>query len=248
MVEKADLLLDGRLRLRQPAKGHRAGTDAMLLAASLPEAAGLLVDIGAGVGTVGLALALRHPALRVMLVEFSSDAAGFAQENVALNGVGDRVAVCEADVLMPRARRIAGLLDGKADFVVSNPPFFDRGTVRASANSARAAAHVLEPGDLARWIAACLALLRPGGVFAMIHRPASLTEILAACDGRMGGVSVLPVYPRAGEAAMRIIIKGRKGSRAAPQIAPGLVLHSADGVFTAEAEGLHRGLGWLRDP
>jgi tRNA1(Val) A37 N6-methylase TrmN6 len=65
-----DRLLDGRLRLLQPRKGHRAGSDAILLAAALPELGqGALLDIGAGVGTVGLAAALLQQALRATLLE-----------------------------------------------------------------------------------------------------------------------------------------------------------------------------------
>ena len=75
----------------------------------------------------------------------------------------------------------------------------------------------------------------------MIHRPAALPELLAAAAGRIGGISILPIYPRTGEAAVRMILRGRKGSRAGVSILPGLVLHGGDGRFTPMAEALHRG-------
>ena len=241
-----DTLLDGQLRLRQPATGHRAGTDAILLAASVAVKAGAsVVDAGAGVGTVGLALALREPSARMTLVELSAMAAGLAGENIGLNGLEPRATLVLCDLLQPKSRRAAGLLDGQADIVVTNPPFYKAGQVRVSANAARAAAHVLEPGGLARWIAACLALLRPGGQFAMIHRPEALAEILQASEGRMGAITLYPVFPRAGMAAHRMIVRGKKGSRAPPGILPGLVLHGADGAFTPEAEAVHRGAALL---
>ena len=240
-----DSLLDGQLKLRQPKTGHRAGTDAVLLAAAFGEVSGHLVDIGAGVGTIGLALALRCPQARITLVELADEAAGLARANVSLNGLEPRVSVAQADILDPRSRRAAGLIDGQADYAVSNPPFFEAGQVRVSGNAARAAAHVFGKGDLARWIAACLALVRPGGSFALIHRPAALAEILEGCAGRMGGLVLLPVHPRVDAPAIRLIVRGRKGSRAGPQIVPGLVLHQADGSFTARADAIHRGRALL---
>ena len=239
--------LGGAIRLAQPNKGHRAGTDAVLLAAALAAPEGLLVDAGSGVGTAGLAYAARCPGLRVHLVENASEAAGFAARNIAQNNLGERVALMLADLLVARERRAAGLRDGAADAVVTNPPFFAPGAVRASPDAAKAAAHVMD-ASLAQWMAACLALLRPGGAFAMIHRADAVAEVLAAAQGRIGAVTVLPVHPRAGEAAVRIVVRGIKGSRARPGIAPGLVLHRADGAFTREAEALHRGEALLAWP
>ena len=239
--------LGGRLRLLQPDRGHRAGTDAVLLAAAISAPGGVLVDAGAGVGTVGLAYAARCPALRVQLVEIAGEAAGFAARNIAGNELAGRVALMQADLLAARERRAAGLADGAADAVVTNPPFHAAGAVRASPDAGRAAAHVMA-ASLEQWLAACLALLRPGGTLALIHRADALAEILAASQGRMGAATVLPVHPRAGEAAVRILVRGVKGSRARPGIAPGLVLHAADGAFTSEAEALHRGEALLRWP
>ena len=236
-----DAWLGGKLLLRQPAHGHRAGTDAVLLAAAVIGTTGLLIDVGAGVGSVGLAVAIRAPQLSVALVEADPATAELARQNVALNGFSGRMRVHEADAMLAASRRAAGLCDSLADIVVSNPPFYQAGHVRASPLARQAAAHVLAQGDLPRWIAACLALLRPGGTFAMIHRPAALAEILAACQGRMGDIKVLPLHPRAGVPAHRLLVKGRRGSRARLEIAHGLVLHEADGCFTPHCEALHQG-------
>ena len=98
---------------------------------------------------------------------------------------------------------------------------------------------VLAP--LAGWIRACLALLAPGGTFVMIHRPDALPAILAAADSRLGALALLPVHPRADAPAHRLLVSGRKGSKAPLRIVPGLVLHGADGRLTPEADALHRG-------
>ena len=236
-----ELWLGGTLLLRQPAFGHRAGTDAVLLATAVAESTGTLIDVGAGPGAVGLAVARRAPAMQVALVEYNAEMAGLARQNIEINGFLGRVQVFEADVMRPASRRAAALVDGQADVVVSNPPFYQTGQVRLSPLATQVAAHVLARGDLARWIAACLALLRPGGTFVMIHRPDALAEILAASQGRMGGIRVLPVFPRSGAAAHRMLVKGRRGSRARLEILPGLLLHEADGSFAPKAAALHRG-------
>ena len=118
-----------------------------------------------------------------------------------------------------------------ADCVVTNPPFFEPGTVRVSPDKGRARAHVLPPAQagptLAAWLRASLALLKPGGRFVMIHRPDALATILAAVENRLGAVALLPVHPFAGAPAHRVLIAGIKGSKAPLGIAPALILHQS---------------------
>lgn len=234
-------LLNGRLILRQPARGHRVGTDTMLLAACLAEVGPLVVDAGAGVGAVGLAVALRAPQAQVRLVERQEDIAALAAENARANGLSERVAVVNCDLLGAGARRSAGLPNASSSAVLTNPPFYEADSVRASPHTSRAEAHVLGEGGLEAWMRACLALLAPGGRFAMIHRPQALKAALEACEGRLGALRVLPILPRAGEDAGRIVLTGLKGSRAPLSIAAPFVVHEADGRFTAAAEAIHRG-------
>lgn len=235
--ELGDLFLGGRLRLRQAAHGHRAGTDAALLQACAPaDARGLCIDVGAGVGAAGLSALVRAPALDMVLAEIDSAACARAAENIALNGLQARVV--EADVLRPAARRAAGLADGAADMVLTNPPFYAPGAARASPDADRARAHM---GEIGPWMKAALALLKPGGWFYMIHRPDALPDILAACEGRLGGLRLKPVLPRADAPAIRLLLSGRKASRAPLAILPGLTLHRADGAFTPLAQAIHLG-------
>lgn len=235
-----DALFDGRLLLRQPARGHRVGADAVLLAAAAPTLSkGLIVDVGAGVGAVGLALAQWNPGAQVALIEKNPAAAALARENIPLNGLDDRVRLIEADLFDAAARKAAGLVE-TADLVVTNPPFLNPGAARFSPDANRAMAHVLDEGGVEKWLRASLALLRPGGVFVVIHRADALADLLAGLFGRLGALQIFPVFPREGEAAVRMILRGRKGSKAPLALLPGLVLHQADGRFTARAEEIHR--------
>ncbi len=245
-----DALLDGRLVLRQPRRGHRAGTDAVLLAAACTARPGdVLVDVGCGVGTVGLAVALREPGVTGFLLDDDPLVSGLARENCRVNRVESRIAVVTADLFDAAARRGAGLPDGRADVVVTNPPFFDAATTRPSTDAAKARAHVLgaasEPHGHADWLRAATALLAPKGCLYAIHRPEALPELLQGCEGRLGAVVLMPVHAKPDGPAIRVLISGVKGSRAPLKMLLPLVLHRSDGTFTAEAEALHRGEGVL---
>ncbi len=219
-----DGFLDGRLRLRQSAAGHRAGTDAVLLAAATPEdQKGLILDIGAGAGAVGLMAALRAPGATVGLVEIDPDSCALARENVAANDLSARAKVYEADVLSAKSRRAAGLIDESAALVLTNPPFHQAGRVRVTPDAAKARAHVAS-APLADWVRASLALLAPGGTFVMIHRADALAECLAAVEGRLGGVSIAPVHTRSDAPATRILLAGVKGSKAPLSLLKGFVV------------------------
>lgn len=237
-----DLYLGGRLRLRQPGEGHRAGSDALLLAAAAPERiSGLALDIGAGVGAAGMALAALRPELSFGLVENDPELAALARVNLALNGMTARGAVYQADVLDRESREAAGLADAAASLVITNPPFFEAGRVRVSPQAGKRAAHVMGPGaSLETWIAASVALLAEGGLFVMIHRPDVLPATLAALEECAGDITLKPIQPRGGKPAARLLLRARKGSRAPLTIMEPLVLHDEAG-FTQVAEALHRG-------
>ena len=239
-----DRWLGGRLALVQPRRGHRVGTDAALLVAGAGTPEGRIVDVGSGVGAVGLALAKRSPLASADLVEIDPELARLAESNAGSNGLLARVRVLRLDALNPHERREAGLGE-LADCVVTNPPFFAPNAVRVSPDERRARAHVLPLGEagaaLADWISASLAILKPSGRFVMIHRPDALALILAAIGSRLGAIALLPVYPRTGGSVHRLLVSGVKGSKAPLRVAPALVLHGADGRLTAEADAIHRG-------
>ncbi|MBS7698284.1 MAG: methyltransferase [Chelatococcus sp.] len=238
-----DAFFGGRLTLTQPRKGHRAGTDAVLLAAAAGDPRdGTVVDLGAGVGTIGLAIAARSPLARVVLVESETGLAALARHNGAANALDARVRVIEADVLAPaRARHAAGLVSNMADLVVSNPPFYAPGRFRTSPDAVRSRAHAMDDNLLDRWVRTAADLLKPRGRLVMIHRADAVALVLSALAGRFGAVSLMPVHPRDGEPAVRLLVAGIKGSRAPLSLRPGIVLHAPGGGFTAEMEAVNRG-------
>jgi tRNA1(Val) A37 N6-methylase TrmN6 len=233
-----DAVLGGRLRLRQPLRGHRVGHDAILLAAATGARPGEhAVDLGAGVGGAGLALAVRVPGLRLTLIEIDAALSALASGNAARNGLSDRVNAITCDVEDHRALAAGGLASGSIDHVLMNPPFNDARRQNVSPDPRRRLAHVAAPGLLARWVAAASWLLKPKGTLTLIWRADGLDEVLAALSDAFGDAVVLPVYPRAGAPAIRVLVRAIKaGQPAARADLPGLVLNGNDGKPTAAAE------------
>ncbi len=239
-----DSLLGGRVALTQPAKGHRAGTDAVLLAASAEVGPGeTVVDVGASTGAVGLMAAARQKGARFVFVERDPALAELCRRNCLRNGVDGTVAV--VDVLDRTARLKAGLAPESADWVLTNPPFLEEGQARISPDSGRAAAHALPAGGLEAWLKACTGLLKPKGRLVMIHRADRLADCLGLLGRSIGGAALRFVHPSADQPAIRFLLCGTKGSRGPLTVLPPVVLNGTDGRFTPQAEALHRGEAFL---
>ena len=237
-----DAVLGGRLRLRQLKRGHRVGHDAILLAAATDAQAGeRAVDLGAGVGGAGLALAVRVAGLNVTLVEIDETLCALAAGNARRNGLDDRVRALRCDAEDAAALGAAGLAPGSIDRVLMNPPFNDPRRQNVSPDPRRRLAHVAAPGLLRRWVATAAWLLKPHGVLTLIWRADGLPEVLEALQADFGGIAVLPVYPRAGAAAIRVLVRAVKGGQGAEATLPGLVLNDAADVLAAAAEAVLRG-------
>ncbi len=235
-----DAVLGGRLKLLQPEHGHRAGHDAILLAAAAPNARHA-IDLGAGVGTAGLALIARDAALSLTLVEIDPALADLARINADRNGYGARTQVVVADI--ERLARRGGppeLAAAGADLVIINPPFNDPARRKISPNPARRRAHAASDSEIEPWVRAADRLLGANGRLVLIHRPESLAAILAAIADRFGAAELIPVHPRAGAAAIRLIVRAAKGKRAPPVIRAGFMLADKEGRPTPEAEAVLR--------
>lgn len=243
-----DAVLGGRLILRQPRRGHRVGHDAILLAAATDGHAGeLAVELGAGVGAAGLALVQRVAGLKVTLVEIDAALAALAEENAQRNGLADRVGVAVLDAAAPAHKFTkAGIGPGSAARVLMNPPFNDPARQNVSPDPKRRVAHVASADTLTQWMGRAASLLAPSGMLTLVWRADGLADVLAAASADFGGVAVLPIYPRPNAAAIRILVRAIKGSRAPLALMPGLTLNDSDGRPTAEAEAILRGGAALR--
>ncbi len=238
----------GRFWLVQPERsGHRAGLDAMLLAAAVPDTFdGHAADLGAGPGAAGLAVISRCPKASVTLVERAPEMAQMARETLRLEQnrhLRDRADVIEADVTTSAQNRAqAGLQDNQFDFIVMNPPF-NSGSDRATPNELKRDAHVMDAEMWEKWLRTAAATARPGAGLALIARPESLADILAAISGRSGAAELMTIHPREAGPAIRIVLRARFGSRKRLSIVPPLVVHEPDGNrFTQRTDDICNGL------
>ena len=212
-----DAFLGGKLQLWQPVKGFRAATDPVLLAAACPAKPGdSVLDLGTGAGSAALCLAARVPDLALTGLELQPFYADLARRNAMENAV--RFNVITGDL-----SHIPAALHRAFDHVIANPPYYPRGGT-PSPDPGRALAM---QGDLplSTWVDAAARRLSPGGTLTMIFGTDGLAEVLAALGTRLGSPSLLPLTPREGRPALRLILRSRKGGRAALRLLPPLVLH-----------------------
>lgn len=231
-------LLNGRVRLRQPARGYRAGLDAALLAAAVPALPGQRVlEAGCGAGGVLTPLAARRPGAILTGLERDPAMAGLARENAALNGVQDRTTIRTGDV----AAGFRALDLPPFDWAVSNPPFFDdAATLRAPAEGKRGA--WMADDGLQAWTTFLLKAVREGGRIVVIHRADRLANLLSLLGDKAGGFAVRPVHPFADQPAKRVLVHAVKTGRAPLRLLPPLILHDRSGAqHTPEADAILRG-------
>jgi tRNA1(Val) A37 N6-methylase TrmN6 len=242
LATSEDAFLGGQLSIRQVHDGSRAGLDAVFLAAACPAREGeSVLEAGTGSGVVALAVARRVARVTVTGVEIDAEMASLARENAARNELAGRVRIIEGDVTAPASTIVAqGLRLESFDHVLANPPFLEASDARVPPGARLARAHALEAGDLERWVKFLAAFCAPKGTATIVHRADALPRLLAALEGRFGGIIVYPLFPRLGESATRILVHGKKGSRAPFRLATGMVLHSDGNAFTLEAQAILR--------
>lgn len=217
-MDRTDAFLGGRLKIRQGA--YRAGADPVFLAAAVPARSGQAVlELGVGSGVALYCLAARVPGLRLVGLERAPETATLARANGAANQI-------EADIIEGDVAAMPDTLRAQSfDHVIMNPPFFDAGTP-ADDHSRQAARH--EDTPLGDWIDAAIRRLKPGGMITIIHATDRVPDILNGLGKRVGGVTLRPLAPRAGHAAKRVIMQGKKGARAPFRLLPPFVLHEGD--------------------
>ena len=231
-----DTVYQGRVKLVQPLKGFRAGSDSLLLAAALRDRdSGEALELGCGCGGALLPAAFRMPNIRLTGVEIDAQMAELAQAGVAANGFEDRVSVEAAE-----ASDWVKTDENRFDLVFANPPYFEPGRISAPGEGKTQA--YLESLDLTGWIKAMVFAAKPRAPIVMIHRAAELARILTGFDRQTGDITVLPVASKPGEEARRVLVRGRKGLKRGPvRLLTPLVTHLQDGTASPALEAIRRG-------
>jgi len=225
-------VMGGRVKLLQPRRGYRIAIDAVLLAAAADVKPGeRVLDLGAGVGAVGLCLAARVPGCDTTGIELQPMQAALAERNAALNHAADRVRTVVHDLARPLPHGLESF-----DHVVTNPPYLPAAVADPSPDPAKALATVESSADLARWLTVATDALKPAGTLLVIHRSDRLDEVIDALIRRgWGDVTVKRLPP-----AARVLVRARRADGLRRHDSPPLVLHRADGGYTDEAEAILR--------
>ena len=233
-----DTLMGGRVRLLQGHDGYRAAIDPVLLAASVAAKNGQQVlELGCGGGAAALCLAVRVAGLRVTGLDVQADLVDLARRSAALNELSDRVSFLAGDLLSPPAHIIAGSFD----HVMANPPYQSADNGHPPPDPGKALANVEGAAALGHWIDCGIRMVRDKGHISLIHRADRIDEIIACMGGKLGAITIVPLWPGQGKPAKRVIVQGRKGVSSRAVIHPGLVLHDGDGAYTAAAAVLEDG-------
>jgi tRNA1(Val) A37 N6-methylase TrmN6 len=236
-------LLGGRVVLRQPARGYRAGLDAALLAAACDARPGdRVIEAGCGAGGALLAAAARRTGAVFTGVERDPEALALALGNVALNGMSDHVNVLSGDVTA--GFRALGL--PPFDAALANPPFFDDARALRAPAPEKTGAWMAD-GGLGAWTGFLLKAVREGGSLTLIHRADRLGDLLSGLGAGAGSFQVRAIHPFADAPAKRVLVRAIKTGKAPLQLLPPLILHGREGTekHTPEAEAILRGAASL---
>ena len=234
-----DTLLSGRVHIRQSRHGYRAAIDPVLLAAAVPSprVGQRVLDLGCGPGAALLCYLNRAPGDTGTGIEVDPEAAELALHNVGKNGLTDRCRIIQGDIA-----HLDSLIEPESmDQVFANPPYLNPHSADSPPHPDKRRSHVEGSQNLIDWLGAMVMAARPKGGLTVIHRAERLQEILAFLQGQAGETEVIPLWPRIGVPAKRVIVRARKGVRGGTKVLPGLVLHGSGNGYSEEADAVLTG-------
>lgn len=224
MFDEGDLTLDrfigGKLMISQPKTGYRAAMDPVLLAACCPVKTGeTVLELGCGAGVASLCLGARINATLTGL-ELQPAYADLARRNAAQNRIEFNVVTGDLAQMPVELRGLS------FDHVIANPPYFPPQSGTKAADPGREIGQ-REATPLALWVEQGLKRLYTGGWITIIQKADRLGDLLAALQGQgAGAITVLPIAPRVGRPAGRVIVQARKQGRGRLQLLAPFILHS----------------------
>ena len=233
-----DDMLGGEVRLLQPKTGYRVSMDTIMLQACVPAMPGQRVlEPGTGTGAAALCLARRIPGLEVVGLEIQPSLERVAQRNVQQNHLQDRVHIFGGCITAPPDE----FVPGSFDHVMANPPYLDPGAALSSPTVTKDKAHMNSTATLKDWLDFSINMVKPKGTLSFIYRADRLHDLIYLLHGRVGELTICPLWPRIGAPAKRVIVQGRKGMLGVTCMTPGIALHGEVERYTEDAEKILRG-------
>ena len=229
-------LLRGRVKLLQPKVGFHASVDSVFLAAGVAlKDKYKILDVGCGVGSVGLCVLARNKNISLTGIDIQPELIDLAHQNAVLNSVEDQARFFHGNIRTEKHTE-----DNTFNAVVMNPPYLESGTHTASPEKIKATSHGEGELTLADWVKYAHRKLKQGGHLTMIHRADRLDDVIVALENKnwFGSLVIYPLWSHAGEDAKRVIIQARKERYAPVVLKAGMVIHREDGKYTAEADAV----------
>jgi tRNA1Val (adenine37-N6)-methyltransferase len=242
--------ISGHFRIFQLRGGHRFSTDDVLTAwygTTWAPAVASLLDLGSGIGSVGMIAAWRLPGARVVTVEVQDDSVRLARKSAAYNGLAARYEIRHADIRDAQALRP----DERFDLVLGSPPYFPPGTGIEGDHPQKVACRFELRGDIRDYAAAAAAHLAPGGVFACVFPDEQRQRVEDAA--RRAGLTIIrrrPVVFREGEPPLVTLFAMMRATdlpesmRGATWAEPPLVIRTKDGQVHPEYAAVKLSVGF----
>lgn len=238
-MSKEITILGQKVRLLQPDQGFRTGLDSVMLAAACPAGPGdTVLDMGAGVGGAGFALAFRVAGCHVTGIEVQQDYYDLAVQNTTLNDTLSNISFIHEDVF----KYEVSSPDKRFNHVICNPPYMESGAHLKSPDQGKAIAkgHDGDDQSIKHWVDAAFNVLKAKGTLTIIHRADMTDKIIQSFGKRFGAVEIIPLWPKAGQEAKRVIIRAVKDRRSPARLHSGIILHDDAGNYTKEADAVLR--------
>ncbi len=231
-----DEILNGKLKIFQPKKGYRVGTDAIILAASINPKKGDLLDLGSGVGAISLAVLCSTKNVKIFAVEKDQLSFELLKENIKINGFDNYIVPLFNDI-----RKLPNELKGCFDYVFSNPPFHKKNK-NISFYNRKNLGYYDDNISLSKWIEIAVWACRIKGRITLIVRTDRADEVIVTLKKmKVGEIILFPIYSFLGDKAVRVIITGRLGVDGGMAILNGFTLYNENGTLTDAAQRVMNG-------
>lgn len=265
-------VLNKRLKLRHSATGFKTSMDSVLLAAACPAVEGdHILDMGCGVGGAGLCVLTRVAGAKLSGVEIQGEHAELARQNAEANNMAERAEFITADIQGFRREKAFHHIICNPPYLEAGKHLRSPSEEKATAmggvaytphpTSGKAQAPNLSyPSPLAKgggvgggidnpvlkdWIDTAHFCLKSNGSFTMIHRADKIDKIILGMGKRFGALEIIPLWPKAGQDAKRVIVRAIKDRKTPTSLKAGLILHNEDGSYTDRTEHILRELGTI---
>lgn len=242
--------ISGHFRIFQLRRGHRFSTDDVLTAwygTTWAPSAARILDLGSGIGSVGMTAAWRLPGARVVTVEAQGESVRLARKSATYNGLNDRYDIREGDFRSPDVLDV----DEVFDLVLGSPPYFPPGTGSEGDHPQKIACRFELRGDISDYARVAAEHLAPGGVFACVFPDEQRGRVeTAAHDAGLVIVRRRPVVFKEGDAPLVSLFAACRGSdlpermRATTWVEPPLVIRDRQGHVHPEYAAVKLSFGF----